>query len=210
MVVAVDGPAGAGKSSIAKIVASKLDLEYIDSGAIYRSLTKKILDSGLKIDDYTAIETILTTTELNIVNKKVFVNGLDYSLFIREKDVTEAVPVVSANPPVRSFVNGFLNKFFGDKPVIMDGRDIGTEVFPNADYKFYLDASVEERARRRCDELGTKCQSFEEIKSSISKRDYNDMNRTIGPLRKADDAIYIDTTQLSIDEVVNKIIECIK
>lgn len=210
MVVAVDGPAGAGKSSIAKLVAEKYNLEFIDSGAIYRSVTKKILDSGLKIDDYTEIEKFSSDLAVSMDSGKVYVNGADYSAFIRDRDVTDAVSVVSANECIRRVVNTFLNSYALGKSIIMDGRDIGTEVFPDADYKFYLDASSEERARRRCLESGGISSSFEEIRTAIEKRDSNDMNRKVGPLKRADDAVYIDTTKLTIDEVVNEIIKCFK
>lgn len=209
MVIAVDGPAGAGKSSIAKIVAKKLGLLYIDSGAIYRSVTKKILDSNIKIDDYARTFDFLESINLDIIDGSVYVDGVDYSGFIREKSVTDSVSIFSANRAVRGRVNRFLNSYSVGKSLIMDGRDIGSEVFPDADFKFYLDASVDERASRRIKEI-TFDISFEEVKKSIEQRDYNDMHREIGPLKCTDDAVYIDTTRLSVNEVVDKIINCIK
>ena len=209
MQIAVDGPAGAGKSSIAKIVAQKLNLEYIDSGAIYRALAKKVLDSNIKIDDYTAIKNILENISIELVNGCVLIDGVDFMPFIRSSEVTAVVSPFSAQLEVRKKVNAFLNSYSQNKSVIMDGRDIGSVVFPNAEYKFYLDASVEERARRRLAEIQYSA-SLEEIKEAISKRDYNDEHRDVGALKRVEDAIYIDTTQMSMDEVVDKILFNIK
>lgn len=209
MVVAVDGPAGAGKSSIAKIIANKLSLEYVDSGAIYRSVTKKILDSGIKIDNYTRTQHIIDAVMLDMRDGHVYIDGVDFSAFIRDKEVTENVSVIAKDLAVRARVTAFLNEYAKGKSIIMDGRDIGTAVFPDAEYKFYLDASVEERAQRRFKEANFDA-SLEEIRRSIERRDYSDMHREFGALKKADDAIYIDTTTLSVDQVVEKIINCIK
>ena len=153
MQIAVDGPAGAGKSSIAKIVAQKLGLEYIDSGAIYRALAKKILDSNIKIEDYASIKNTLESTSIELVDGDVFIDGVNFMPFIRSSEVTAVVSPFSAQIEVREKVNSFLNSYSQNKSVIMDGRDIGSVVFPNAEYKFYLDASVEERARRRLAEI---------------------------------------------------------
>lgn len=209
MQIAVDGPAGAGKSSIAKIVAQKLGLEYIDSGAIYRALAKKILDSNIKIEDYASIKNALENVSIELVDGNVFIDGVDFMPFIRSSEVTAVVSPFSAQVEVREKVNSFLNSYSQDKSVIMDGRDIGSVVFPNAEYKFYLDASVEERARRRLAEIKYSS-SLEEIKDAISKRDYNDEHRKVGALKRVEDAIYIDTTEMSMDEVVNKILFNIK
>lgn len=205
MVIAVDGPAGAGKSTIAKIVANKLNLEYIDSGAIYRAITKKILDSKLKIDDYKEVEKLLKTIELKLDKGNVFVNNVDMTAFLRTREITENVSPVSSNISIRKKVNAFLNKYSQDRSVIMDGRDIGTVVFPGADFKFYLDASVEVRATRRFKE-GNYNATIGEIAKNITARDENDKNKEYGALKIADDAVYIDTSELTIDEVVNKII----
>ena len=209
MQIAVDGPAGAGKSSIAKIVAQKLGLEYIDSGAIYRALAKKILDSNIKIEDYASIKNALENVSIELVDGNVFIDGVDFMPFIRSSEVTAVVSPFSAQVEVREKVNSFLNSYSQNKSVIMDGRDIGSVVFPNAEYKFYLDASVEERARRRLAEIKYSS-SLEEIKDAISKRDYNDEHRKVGALKRVEDAIYIDTTEMSMDEVVNKILFNIK
>ena len=209
MQIAVDGPAGAGKSSIAKIVAQKLGLEYIDSGAIYRALAKKILDSNIKIEDYASIKNTLESTSIELVDGDVFIDGVNFMPFIRSSEVTAVVSPFSAQIEVREKVNSFLNSYSQNKSVIMDGRDIGSVVFPNAEYKFYLDASVEERARRRLAERKYSS-SLEEIKEAISKRDYNDEHREVGALKRVEDAIYIDTTDMSMEQVVNKILFNIK
>lgn len=209
MQIAVDGPAGAGKSSIAKIVAQKLGLEYIDSGAIYRALAKKILDSNIKIEDYASIKNTLESTSIELVDGDVFIDGVNFMPFIRSSEVTAVVSPFSAQIEVREKVNSFLNSYSQNKSVIMDGRDIGSVVFPNAEYKFYLDASVEERARRRLAEIKYSS-SLEEIKEAISKRDYNDEHREVGALKRVENAIYIDTTDMSMEQVVNKILFNIK
>ncbi|MCH5150112.1 MAG: (d)CMP kinase [Spirochaetales bacterium] len=209
MQIAIDGPAGAGKSSIAKIVAQKLGLEYIDSGAIYRALAKKMLDSNIKIEDYASIKNAMENISIELINGDVFINGVNFTPFIRSSEVTAVVSPFSAQTEVRRKVNFFLNSYSENKSVIMDGRDIGSVVFPNADYKFYLDASVEERARRRLAEIQYSA-SLDEIKESISKRDYNDEHREVGALKRVEDAIYIDTTEMSMEEVVDKILFNIK
>jgi len=207
--IAIDGPAGAGKSTIAKIIAKKLDLEYIDSGAFYRAITKNILDSKLKIDDYTQIIKILDKIDLKLKDNRIYVNNKDVTDYIRNKEVTMYVSPISSIIAVRKKVNEALNKYAQGKSVIMDGRDIGTVVFPDADYKFYLDASVDVRANRRFAEK-TLDLSLEEIKKGIIDRDENDKNKEFGALKISKDAIYIDTTDLSIEAVCDRIINRIK
>ena len=209
IIIAIDGPAGAGKSTIAKIVAEKLNIEYVDSGAVYRSIAKIILDSKIKIEDYNSIFCLLNNISIEMKDKRIFINNKDYFDFIRGKEVSLLVSPVSSIVEVRIRVNKFLNEYASGKSIIMDGRDIGTVVFPNADYKFYLDASVEIRAKRRFDEK-TIDLSLEDLKTEINKRDNNDKNKEFGALKLADDAIYIDTTDLSINQVVDKIFNFIK
>ncbi len=204
--IAIDGPAGAGKSTVAKIVADKLNIEYIDSGAIYRAITKNILDSNIKIDNYSRIELLLEELVINLIDRKVFINNKDYTEFLRGKEVSLAVSPVSSIVAVRKKVNSFLNNYSKEKSVIMDGRDIGTVVFPDADFKFYLDASIETRALRRFNEK-TMDLSLDVIKDEIKKRDENDKNKKVGALKVAEDAIYIDTTNNSIDEVVENVLK---
>jgi cytidylate kinase len=209
IIIAIDGPAGAGKSTIAKIISKKLNIEYIDSGAFYRAITKNILDSNLKIDDYRKIVTLLESIELKLENNKIFINNTDMTDYLRTDLVTSYVSPVSSIIEVRKMVNEYLNEYSQSKSVIMDGRDIGTIVFPDADYKFYLDASVEIRAERRFKE-GTSRQNLQEIKEAIIRRDENDKTKEYGALKIADDAIYIDTTNMSKDDVVINILKRIK
>ncbi len=205
IVIAIDGPAGAGKSTIAKIVAKRLNVEYIDSGAFYRAITKNILDSKIKIDDYMRIEELLNKIELKLNSGKIFINNKDLTKYLRTKEVTLSVSPVSSVVAVRKTVNHFLNNYAKGKSIVMDGRDIGTLVFPDANYKFYLDASVEVRALRRFNEK-TMDLSLQNIKEAIITRDENDRNKKFGALKIAHDAIYIDTTNLSIDEVIKSIL----
>jgi len=209
IVVAIDGPAGAGKSTVAKIVANRVDIEYVDSGAIYRAITKKMLDSNIKIEDYSKIEELLKDINISLLNGKIFINGEDLTPFLRTKEVTELVSPVSNNVAIRHKVNEFLNEYSKNKSIIMDGRDIGTVVFPNADFKIYLDASLEKRSQRRFLEKTTNM-SLDDIAHSIKKRDDNDKNKSFGALKVASDAIYLDTTDLSVDEVVDNILKIIK
>jgi cytidylate kinase len=209
IIIAIDGPAGAGKSSIAKIIAKKMNIDYVDSGAIYRAIAKKMLDMGMKIDDYTKIEIFLDKLSIELKNGEVFIDNEDISPFLRIKEVTEFVSPVSSNISVRKRVNKFLNEYSKGKSIIMDGRDIGTVVFPDAAYKFYLDASIDVRADRRFLEKNTDM-TLNEIKESIKKRDENDKNKPFGALKIASNAIYLDTTNLSIDEVVEYILKTIK
>ena len=209
LIIAVDGPAGSGKSTAAKIIAKKLNIEYVDSGSIYRGITKKILDNNIKIEDYDKIISLLKELDINLFSGNIIINGEDFTPYIRSKEVTELVSPVSANTDIRQKVNAFLVFYSENRSIIMDGRDIGTVVFPFANYKFYLDASVDIRALRRFKE-GHNNMTLDEIKNSISKRDESDKNKSFGALKIADDAIYLDTTLLSIDEVVDKIISFIK
>ncbi|HOJ63844.1 MAG TPA: (d)CMP kinase [Spirochaetota bacterium] len=215
IIIAIDGPAGAGKSSCAKLVAqrlnsirSDLNIEYVDSGAIYRGITKKLLDSKIKIENYIGIKNLLEKIKIELKDGRVLIDGNDVTEYLRTKEVTELVSPVSNNIDIRKRVNLFLNEYAKNKSIIMDGRDIGTVVFPDATFKFYLDASVDVRAERRYKEKHTDM-TLDEIKESIIKRDENDKNKPFGALKIADDAIYIDTSFLTLEEVVQKILDII-
>lgn len=209
MVIAIDGPAGAGKGTITKEVASKLNLVYIDTGAMYRcvalySLRNNIVDNSEKI-----IENLKNINIRFDEKGKTFLNDEDVSSEIRSIEVTNVVSKVSTIVKVREEMVKQQRDMAEGVNVIMEGRDITTVVFPNADFKFYLDASVEERTRRRVkqNEENGISSNYEEIKQSIIDRDYNDMHKEVGALIRCDDQIYIDSTNMSIDEVVDFIIK---
>lgn len=213
-VVAIDGPAGSGKGSITKIVAEKMKLSSIDTGAMYRCVTLDMLRKGVAIDDLEGVKKILD--EIDIVldeeNQKVFLNGDDVTGEIRSVEVSKNVSFVSSIKEVRLKLVDLQRKIAKDKDIIMEGRDITTVVFPSADVKIYLDASVEERAKRRFKqnrENGIES-SYDEILENIKTRDYNDMHKEFGALVRAEDAIYIDSSDLTIKQVTDKIIKIIK
>ncbi len=213
MIIAFDGPAGSGKSTIAKIISEKLGITYLDTGAMYRAVTLYFLENNVDFNDENQVKINLEKIELEFINDKLYLNNKDVSEQIREKNVNDNVSFVSAIRIVREKMVDLQRKMSGKKSVVLDGRDIGTVVFPNADYKFYITASVDVRARRRYEEelkKGISNLSFDEVKKSMENRDYIDSNREVTPLRKADDAIEIDTSDMSIEEVLEKILSYIK
>ena len=213
MVVAIDGPAGSGKGTITKLVAQELNLIYIDSGATYRCVALACLRNDIKLEEKDKIIELAKTLEINFdEEQRTFLNGEDVSKLIRSKEVTNIVSQISSVVEVREILVDLQRKMANNKNVIMEGRDITTVVFPNADFKFYLDASVEERARRRYlqnEEMGIKT-TMEEIIENIKMRDYNDMHKPVGSLMRTSEQIYIDSTNMTILEVVNTIINTIK
>ena len=213
MIIAFDGPAGSGKSTIAKIISEKLGITYLDTGAMYRAVTLYFLENNVDFNDENQVKINLEKIELEFINDKLYLNNKDVSAQIREKNVNDNVSFVSAIRIVREKMVDLQRKMSGKKSVVLDGRDIGTVVFPNADYKFYVTASVDVRARRRYEEelqKGISNLSLDEVKKSMENRDYIDSNREVTPLRKADDAIEIDTSDMSIEEVLEKILSYIK
>ena len=215
-VVAVDGTAGSGKGTITKIVAEKLNLVTIDTGAMYRCVTLAMLENNAGIEDSNRINLILKDIKIEFVDdkdsKKVFLNGEDVTLKIRSKEVNEFVSPVSTVKQVRECMANMQREMAKTIDVIMEGRDIGTNVFPNADVKIYLDATPEERAKRRFkqnEENGIEI-SYDEILKNVKERDYIDSHREIAPLSKAPDAIYIDSTEMTIEEVVEAVTNIIK
>lgn len=217
-IVGIDGTAGSGKGTVTKRVANKLHLVNIDTGSTYRcvalsAIRANAINNGI-IDEKKVIE-LLDDISIQIENTpngdKVFLNGEDVTTKIREKDVSQVVSPVSAIKEVRYKMVDLQRKMAEGKDVIMEGRDICTYVFPNADVKIYLDASVEERAKRRLLEMQEKGidMTYEEVLENIIKRDNTDKNKEIGALKKAPDSIVIDTSNMTIDEVVEKIIEII-
>lgn len=209
MVVAIDGPAGSGKGTITKLVAEKLNLIYIDSGATYRCVALACLRNDIKLEETDKIIELTKTLDINFdEQQRTFLNGEDVSSLIRSKEVTAIVSQISSIVEVREILVDLQRKMSLGKNVIMEGRDITTVVFPNADYKFYLDASVEERANRRFkqnQEMNINT-SMEEIIENIKMRDYNDMHKPVGSLMRTDDQIYIDSTNMTIPEVVDFIV----
>lgn len=206
-VIAIDGPAGSGKSTIAKIIARRLGFEYLDSGAIYRAVTYYLLDKGIDVLEPNFVIAELGNIELTVQNGIYKINGVDITPHLREKKVTESVPKVSKIKEVREKLLDIQhNSIANNKGVVIDGRDIGSVVFPNAVFKFYLTATVAERARRRVGDISEKV-SVEEIKKQIMRRDEEDMNRKISPLIQADDSLYIDSTNMNVEEVTRKIEE---
>lgn len=211
IVVAIDGPAGAGKSTVSQIAAKKLNFTYIDTGAMYRAVAWKSLRQKKEITDELIIEQ-LSDLEISLKfengKTRVFVGEKEVTNEIRTPEINKIVSKVAALVPVREKLTEIQRKMGESGNVLMDGRDIGTFVFPNADVKIFLTASVEERAKRRFEELMAKGfdVDLKEIEADIKRRDEIDSTREMAPLKQAEDAIVLDTTGLSIDEVVNKII----
>ena len=204
--IAVDGPAGAGKSSIAKSVAAEIGFIYVDTGALYRSIALYALENNLEGDSLISnLDKINVKLEYKDGGQHVILNERDVSELIRTPDVSMNASKVSAIPKVREFLFGLQKKIAAENNIIMDGRDIGTVVLPNADLKVFLTASAEERANRRFKEMTDKSVTYEQVLEDIKQRDYNDMNRDIAPLKQADDAVLLDTTGMTIEEVKAKL-----
>lgn len=206
-IVTVDGPAGSGKSTIAKIIAKKYGFTYLDTGAMYRMIALYALENRIDLQDSKAIETMLKNTKLDIVGNQFFLNGKDVSDEIRTPRVSAIVSPVSAIKEVRVKLVDLQREISKGKSVILDGRDIGTVVFPSGDVKIYLVASPEERAKRRLKEYEEKGveADYESVLASIKERDFIDSTRKESPLKKAEDAHEIDSSTMSIDEVVEVI-----
>ena len=214
--VAIDGPAGAGKSSISKALAKKLEFIYVDTGALYRAIGLKFLRLGIDTKLECDIPAILKTTKVDIkfINgeQRVFLDDEDVSELIRTPDASMMASAASAKPPVREFLLEMQRKNARENNVIMDGRDIGTVVLPNATVKIFLTASVEKRAYRRYLELQEKGNSstYEEVLEDMKVRDYNDSNRAIAPLKPAEDSVLVDTSELNLEESIQALYNIIK
>ena len=206
--IAIDGPGGAGKSTIAKLVGDKLGLEYIDTGAMYRAVGLKLNRKGIKPDDLISISNVLEETTIDFVNGKIILDGDDVSDIIRTQEISKFASIYSQIPEVRSKLVDIQRKIAAGKSVIMDGRDIGTNVLTDAELKVFLTADSMVRARRRYEELRSKGvnANLDDIHEEIKERDYQDMNRKLNPLVQAEDAIRLDTSDMTIDEVVNTIV----
>lgn len=216
MIIAIDGPAGAGKSTIAKLIAKQLGLVYIDTGAMYRAVGLKAKRNNIACSEKEKIEEMLKNTEVELKNENgataVYLDGENVSTEIRLPEISRMASDISAVPVVRYAMVEMQRSMANKTDTILDGRDIGTFVLPNADVKIFLTASVEERAERRYKELIARGENVkrEDVRSDIEKRDYNDSHRALAPLKKADDATEVDTTGMTIDQVCEKIISLVR
>ena len=206
--IAIDGPSGAGKSTIAKAVASALGIDYIDTGAMYRAVGYKMLTLGIRPEQEQQVQEMLAHTDIDFSAGNIVLDGVVINDKIRTPEVSQMASGASALPMVRGKLVELQKKMASDKSVIMDGRDIGTNVIRDAECKFFLTASAEERAKRRYQELCEKGEdvSFDQVLRDIKQRDKNDSTRELNPLRQAEDAILLDTTEMGIDDVVSEIL----
>lgn len=214
--IAIDGPAGAGKSTIAKAVAGRLGIIYLDTGAMYRSVAYAVLKSGADVGDEKSVSQVLDGLDMDIRYEngaqQIYVNGENVTPYLRAPHMSKAASDVSALPVVRYKMVELQREFARTHDVVLDGRDIGTFVLPDANCKFFMTAAPEERAKRRYKELsekGEKC-DYDTVLKDIIQRDYNDSHRAVAPLKQADDAYYLDTTRLSIDEVIEKVVKVVE
>lgn len=211
--IAVDGPAGAGKSTIAKLVAKKMNLIYVDTGAMYRAMALHMIKQGVDINDDAAVIAECVNADITIKYEDgvqvVYLNGENVNAYLRTEEVGNAASKTSVLPPLRARLLELQQNLAKNSDCIMDGRDIGTCVLPNADVKIYLTASSEVRAKRRFDELTAKGEvcDIAKIKADIEERDYRDMNRETAPLKQAEDAVLVDSSYMTIEEVVAEIIK---
>ncbi|MBU0881629.1 MAG: (d)CMP kinase [Candidatus Omnitrophica bacterium] len=215
-IVAIDGPAGSGKSTVSKLIAEKLGLVYIDTGSMYRALTLKAMRLKIDLEDGEALTELARSTKIDLLkvssSLKVLLDGEDVSGLIRTPELTNNVKFIARVSGVRQEMVNLQRVIGGRSSAVLEGRDIGTVVFPEAMFKFYLDADVEERSRRRYKELSAVDQraSLNDIKHDVVNRDESDIKRDVGALKRASDAVFVDTTDLSIEEVVERLLSYIK
>jgi cytidylate kinase len=210
--IAIDGPSGAGKSTIAKRLALELAIDYIDTGAMYRAVAYKMMSEGISVDEVEKIKSLLESTHIDFSKGETILDGEIISDKIRTPEISELASDVSALPVVREKLVKLQREMGKRKSVVMDGRDIGTNVFPDAEFKFFLTASVKERARRRWNQLKEMGKEIDitQVEADIIKRDHNDSTRKINPLQKAKDAVELDSTTLSIKEVTDFILNIVR
>lgn len=206
--IAIDGPGGAGKSTIAKLVAKELNIDYIDTGAMYRAIGYKVTKTNTNIEDESALKQMLDNTDIDFSDGNIYLDGENVNTEIRTPEMSLMASKVAAIGDVRNKLVALQRNMGKTKSIIMDGRDIGNNVLTDAEFKFFMTASPEERADRRYKELIEKGEkvTFEEVLEDIKQRDYNDTHRKLNPLKAAEDAIMLDTTGMTIEEVVNNIL----
>ncbi|MQA98946.1 MAG: (d)CMP kinase [Actinobacteria bacterium] len=204
-VIAIDGPAGAGKSTVAQAVAERMGFDYLDTGAMYRAVALETLRRGVDPDDAAAVGRIASEIDLRVTGERIFIGVEDVSRKIRSAEVTRAVSLVSTHPEVRTQMVRRQREVAAGRNVVVEGRDIGSVVFPDADAKVYLTASIEERARRRTDQLALDRDLLEEIRTDLWRRDEVDSTRPESPLTRAPDAVEVDSTDKTVEQVVDEI-----
>ncbi|MEG0249711.1 MAG: (d)CMP kinase [Peptostreptococcus sp.] len=212
LIIAIDGPAGAGKSTISKLVSKRLDISYLDTGAMYRAVTYKCIIEGINTDDEKEVIKVCESSDVDFRDNQIYLDGKNVDVEVRKQEVSSKVSNVAKVKRVRELMVKRQREIGSKNDVILDGRDVGTCIFPNAKYKFYLSASPEERGRRRFEEMKAKGENvvLEEIIRDIERRDKIDSTREVSPLMKAEDAIEIDSTSMSINEVVDYIIDVVE
>jgi len=208
MIIAIDGPSAAGKSTIAKLLAKELGIEYIDTGAMYRAVALKVGREGLDTGDEEALDSLLARTDVDLDGPRVLLDGEDVSGLIRTEEVSMEASRVSAIPAVRQKLVALQREMGARKSVVMDGRDIGSNVFPGAEHKFFITASPEVRAGRRLKELVGRgvAADYDDVLEDVKKRDYDDSNRALNPLVQTEDAVLVVTDDAGIDEVLEIVI----
>jgi cytidylate kinase len=216
LIIAIDGPAGSGKSTTARLLAKRLGYRYLDTGAFYRALTLKVLESGVAPEDCAGVLRLAEIIKIELQplqgKNRVLLNGRDVTKAIRAPEVTNAIAPIAENPKVRAIMVEQQRTVGRDGGVVMEGRDIGTVVFPDADLKIFMQASLDERTRRRQEELaaGGIVRDFETLRQEIARRDLKDANRKVAPLRRAADAIVLDNTQMTIEQQVEFILQALR
>jgi len=211
LIVAIDGPGGSGKTTVAKLVAKKLGFFYLDTGAIYRALTLKLMKEGVSLNDPLAVSQAIDRTSIEFRDDRVFLDGEDVTLAIRDPEVDRVVSLVAKIPVVREKLLPLQRELVKGRNSVVEGRDMGTVVFPEAEVKVFLTASLSERASRRWRELLSKGKdaSLEDVLNDLKRRDDIDSNRDVAPLKVAPDAVIIDTTYKSVDEVVEEVVQLV-
>ncbi len=212
MIITIDGPAAAGKTTVARLLASRLGFRYLDSGALYRALAWKMLRLYIGMEDEAAMRQVLQTTRITMSGEKILLDGRDVSRDIRSQEMGELASLLSRRPEVRAWLLPVQRALGGEGDTVAEGRDMGTVVFPKAAHKFYLDAAPEVRAKRRWLELRQKGREalFEDVLGEISTRDQRDTNRELSPLKIPDGAVVVDSSNKTVEEVANLLVQHVR